>query len=177
MEKSIQSNAINYGLYLGGLLALWTILCYAVDLALLVNFWMFYLVIPIIVISFGVVSVAKSKSLLDGFISFKEAFTSYFITIALGVFISTIVSFALFNFIDPDAAIEIKTILVEKIVNTMEGFNLPAEAVSEAVSEIENQDMFSLGRQALGMFQSIIFFSVIGLIVAAIMKKNNPDAE
>jgi hypothetical protein len=177
MEKSIKSSAINYGLYLGAVLSLFTVIGYAINLELLVNFWLTLLILPIIIIAFGVVSTAKSKSLFDGFLNFKQAFSSYFITVAIGILISTAVSVILFNFIDPDAAITLKQLIVEKTINIMEGMGAPAEAVAEGIEKIENQDTFGIGTQLKSLAQSLVFFAVIGLIVAAIMKKNNPDAE
>jgi len=172
MENSIKSNAINYGLYLGALLALFTVLGYALNLELLVNFWLTLLLLPIIIIIIGIISTAKSKGLLNGFLSFKQAFSSYFITVAIGLLISTAVSIIIFNFIDPDAANTLKELIVEKTINFMEGMGAPAESMAEAVENIESQDTFGFGTQLKSLAQSLVFFAVIGLIVAAIMKKN-----
>jgi hypothetical protein len=177
MQDTIKSNAINYGLYLGGLLSLYTVLGYALNLELLVNFWMTLLILPLVIIGFGIVSTAKANSLLNGFLNFKQTFSSYFITVAIGLMISTVLSIIIFNFIDPDAAIEIKEILVEKLVNMMEGFGAPPEKIAEEVEKIENQDTFALGIQLKSLAQSLVVFAIIGLLVAAVMKKTNPDAE
>jgi hypothetical protein len=176
MEKSIKSSAINYGLYLGGLLTLMTAVLYAVKLELLVNFWLRLVILPILMIVFGVISTAKSKSLLDGFINFKQAFSSYFITVAVGILISTLVSILLFNFIDPDAAIKLKEIAIENTIAMLEGFNAPPEQIAKSVEQIEQQDTQSISAQIFSVAQALVFFAVIGLIVAAIMKKSNPDA-
>ena len=176
MENSIKSSAINYGLYLGAFLALFTVIGYALNLELLVNFWLTLLLLPIIIIVLGIVSTAKSKSLLNGFLSFKQAFSSYFITVAIGILISTVVSIIIFNFIDPDAANTLKELIVEKTINFMEGMGAPAESMAEAVENIESQDTFGFGTQLKSLAQSLVFFAVIGLIVAAIMKKN-PETE
>jgi Protein of unknown function (DUF4199) len=176
MEQSIKSSATNYGLYLGGFLSLFTLIGYTLNLNLLVNFWLTLLLLPIIIITFGIISTAKAKSFHDGFLSFKQAFSSYFITIAIGIIISTVVSVIIFNFIDPDAAIELKEIIVEKTLSFMEGMGAPPETIAESIEKIENQDTFALTTQIRSLAQSLIFFTVIGLIVAAIMKKTNPDA-
>ena len=171
-KATIKSIALNYGLYLGGFLSLFTVLGYALNLELLVNFWFTLLLLPIIIIIVGIVSTAKSKSILNGFLSFKQAFSSYFITVAVGLMLSTVMTLIIFNFIDPEAAVELKTILVEKSINMMEGFGAPPEAIAENVEKIESQDTFGLATQLRSLAQSLIFFTVIGLIVAAIMKKN-----
>lgn len=171
MKKEMKSNAINYGLYLGAGLSVYTILCYGINLELLVNFWIAFIIIPIAVITTGVFSILKSKSLNDGHLSFKEAFSSFFITIAIALIIHTLVNIIIFNFVDPEAALRLKEVIVQKTFTMMENFNAPAEAMSEAIEEIENQDSFGIPTQIRGLAQSIAFFSIIGLIVAAIMKK------
>jgi hypothetical protein len=176
MEKSIKSSAINYGLYLGGSLALITIIMYVINIELMVNFWINLLLLPLLIIGFGVFSTAKSKGINEGFLNFKEAFSSYFITIAIGILISSLLSIILFNFIDPDSAIQLKELAIEKSINMMEGFGAPPEAIAKQVEAMESQDSFSIGTQLWQVAQSLIFFAVIGLIVGAIMKKSNPDA-
>ncbi len=177
MEKSIKSSALNYGLYLGVILSIFTVLGYVFNIEILINFWITMLLLPLIIIAFGIVSTAKAKSILEGFINFKEAFSSYFITVAIGIIISTLVTVILFNFIDPEAADQLKEILIEKVTAMMEKFGSPAEATTEAIDKIENQDTFGFGTQIKSLAQSLIFFAIIGLIVAAIMKKKKPNLE
>lgn len=175
MENSVKSNAINYGLYLGGLLALITVAIYAIDLNLMVNMWL-GIGLLIVTIGFGIVSTAKLKSIQEGFLSFKEAFSSYFITVAIGILISTIISAILFNFIDPDAAEFIKEKTVEVTISMMEGFGAPAESIAEAVEKIEAQNQYGLVSILKQLAWGFLFQAIIGLIVAAIMKKTNPEA-
>ena len=175
MEQSIKSSAINYGVYLGGLLALITVLIYAININLMVNMWI-GIGLLIVIVGFGIVSTAKSKSILEGLLSFKQAFSSYFITVAVGIAISTAVSAILFNFIDPEAAEVIKEKTVETMIAMLEGFNTPAEAIADAVEKIESQNQYGILNLLKSLAWGLLFQSIIGLIVAAIMKRSNPDA-
>ncbi|MDO7170655.1 DUF4199 domain-containing protein [Mariniflexile sp. AS56] len=177
MDTNLKDLAINYGLYLGISLSLFTVLGYAFNLALLVNFWIMLVIIPIAIISVGIFSTAKAKILLNGFLTFKEAFSSYFITVAIGIMISTFVTILIFNFIDTNAALEAKSILVENTTNMLTGMGAPVEAIAESIDNIESQDTYAIGIQLKSLAQSIIFFAIIGLIVAAAMKKSKPDTE
>ena len=56
----------------------------------------------------------------------------------------------------------------------MERFGAPADQIALQVEAIENQDK-GLQSQLLQVLQGIVIFSVIGLIVAAIMKKNKEE--
>ncbi|WP_452220470.1 DUF4199 domain-containing protein [Lacinutrix salivirga] len=175
MEKTIKSIAVNYGLYLGILLAAVTVLGYAVNLEILTKWWLGILLFIAIII-FGILSIAKSKSALGGFIDLKQAFTSFFITVLIGIVISTLVSVIIFNFIDPEAAETLKEKVIEASVDMMRGFNAPEDAIAEAVDKMEAQEnQFAIGSLVQSLLIQLIIYSVIGLIVSAIMKKNNPD--
>ncbi|WP_303316017.1 DUF4199 domain-containing protein [Flavivirga abyssicola] len=176
MEKSLKSIASNYGLYLGAILALLTVIAYAVNLGLLTNMW-YGIFILITIIVLGIMSVAKTKQLQNGYASFKEAFTSYFLTVLIGLVISTFISYILFNFIDTDAAEVLKEKTIEKTVQMLESFNTPSDAIAKSVEQIESQNQYSLGNIAKGLAGYLVLFSIIGLIVAAAMKKSNPDTE
>ena len=176
MEKSLKSIATNYGLYLGVLLAVITVLAYAINIELLTSMWV-GISILIAIIVFGIISVAKIKQAQNGFASFKQSFTAYFITVLIGLLISTFVSFLLFNVVDTDAAEVLKEKTIEKTVEMMEGFNAPTDKIDETIEQIESQNQYSFGNIAKGLAGYLVFFSVVGLIVAAVMKKSDPDAE
>ena len=84
MEKSLKSMASNYGLYLGVALTLLTVLSYALDLSLMTNMW-YGIFILLIVIVFGVISVAITKLAHNGFASFILGFSSYVIRVVFGL--------------------------------------------------------------------------------------------
>lgn len=175
MEKSVKSIALNYGLYLGGALALITVIIYAVDIKLMVNMWL-GIGLLLLIIAMGIIATAKAKSIFDGVLSFKDAFSAYFITTIVGIAISTLFSFILFNFVDADAAEEIKKLTIEATITMMEGFNAPPETIAQSVKEIESTNQYSLVNILKSLVWSALFQAVIGLIVAAIMKKSDPNA-
>ncbi|MFT5848018.1 MAG: hypothetical protein ACJARX_000203 [Psychroserpens sp.] len=175
MEKSLKSVAINYGIYLGCGLVIYTVLCYIIDIEFLVNLWVNLLILPVAIITIGIVSSAKARSLLGGFINFKQAFTAYFIPVAIGIIISTTVTVILFNFIDPESAEQLKEISINKSVSLMENMGTPQSDINNAIETMENQETFAVGTQLRSLAQSILFFTVIGLLVGLIMKKNDPN--
>ncbi|WP_338730988.1 DUF4199 domain-containing protein [Mangrovimonas cancribranchiae] len=176
MEKSVKSIAINYGLYLGGILALFSVLAYAINLDLYTKVW-YGIALLLIVIVFGIISTVKTKSALQGIISFKEAFTSYFLTVLIGIAISSVVSILIFNVIDPEAAIVLKEKIVDSQVQMMRNFGAPEEAVAEAVEKMEAEsNMFSIGNVLQSLVFQLVGFSIVGLIVALVLKKNEENA-
>ena len=178
METSTKSSAINYGLYLGIGLALYTILCYAFKIELLVNLWIILLVLPVLIILIGIISSIKAKNIQNGYITFKEAFSSYFIPIAIGLMISTIISIIIFNFVDPEAAIALKEKIIDTAVQIMRNFDTPEEIVAQSLEQMEaEENMFSIGNQLWSLAKQLIGFSVVGLIVALILKRNPETQE
>ncbi|ALJ06400.1 hypothetical protein APS56_15210 [Pseudalgibacter alginicilyticus] len=177
MEKSLKSVAINYGMYLGAILSLLTVIGYGVSLDLFTQVW-FGITFIILVIVVGILSVVQSKKLLGGFISFKNAFTSYFITLLVGAIISALINIIIFNVIDPDASIVLHEKIIESQVERLQSYNVPAEAIAETVEKMEAQgNMYSVGNILQSIIWQLAGFSVIGLIVAAAMKKNPPSSE
>jgi hypothetical protein len=172
MEQTTKSAAINYGVYLGAITSLITIIIYGVDIDLFTAPWL-GIVLFIIVVAFGAVSALNSRKLLGGFISFKQAFSSYFITIAVGTLMSSIVGIVIFTYIDPEAAIYLNEQVLILTKETMERIGLPQEAIIAAIEEASKKDNFSLGSQTQAFVFRLVFYAVIGLIVGLIVKKTD----
>jgi len=172
MEQTTKSAAINYGVYLGAITSLITIIIYGVDIDLFTAPWL-GIVLFIIVVAFGAVSALNSRKLLGGFISFEQAFSSYFITIAVGTLMSSIVGIVIFTYIDPEAAIYLNEQVLILTKETMERIGLPQEAIIAAIEEASKKDNFSLGAQTQAFVFRLVFYAVIGLIVGLIVKKTD----
>ncbi|MCF6308597.1 MAG: DUF4199 domain-containing protein [Flavobacteriaceae bacterium] len=175
-EISIKKSSVNYGLTLGAILGITTTLIYVVSIEMLTKWWL-GIILFFIAIAVGIVSVAKSKDILGGFISFKEAFTSYFITIAIGLLINVIVGILIFVVIDPDAAVFLQEQIIEIARSMMESFGAPEEEINKAIAEMESTNNYSLGSQIQAYVTQLAIYSVFGLLIALIMKKKDPSFE
>jgi hypothetical protein len=174
MNEIIKKNGIQFGSYASITLIAILIIMYVIDLKLFSKPYMLFIqVIAIIIL--GVLVIKKSKSDLNNFISFKDAFTSYFIMIVIAILASTIVSIILFNFIDTEASAIVNEHIIRYVKDMLERFGTPASEVKEAIEEIKNDDLFSISNQLTGIFQSILGFSILGLILAAIFKSKPQD--
>lgn len=168
----MKSNSINLGSYLGATLTLITVLLYAINIDLMTKWWVGPLSFTFI-IAFGIVSIKKARNNSDGFIDFKSAFTNFFITTSVGVGMSILVSIIIFNFIDPEAASYLNDKILTITKETMERFGAPQEVISEALVEASKKNNYSISSQLQGYVFALAFNSLIGLIVAAIMKKTD----
>ena len=169
MNEIIKKNGISYGIITGVVSALITTTVYSIDLKLFTAWWVtvlsiaFYIIIAIILLT-------KTKKELKGIFSFKDAFTTYFISAVIGILISVIFNIILFNFIDPSAKESIKEISIKYAVEMMQKFNAPSSAINEAVKKMQENDQFSIGNLFKGALTSILVSSIFGLILAAIFK-------
>jgi hypothetical protein len=176
MNQIIKTKGITFGLILGFILALMTTYGYAIDLELFTSYWLLILNFFIVIIV-GILAVAYTKKALGGFISFKEAFTVYVITIAMGLLISLLVGYLIFNVVDPGIKTQLTDMTIEKTVETMERFNVPQENIDEAIDNIREQDSFSIGNQIKSYFIMVAIYSLFGLLIALILKRNDPDKQ
>lgn len=169
MNEAIKKNGIKFGIISAVISIVLTVLMYAIDINLFANSWIgigmvfFYLALGIYVVS-------TTKKEMGGTINFKEAFTTYFIYSVIGIVIAKIFEYILFNFIDPSAKEQILEISINKAVEMMEKFDTPKEVLKETVKSMKETDQFSIGSIIKGSAMGIVFSSIIGLIVAAIMK-------
>lgn len=174
MDKSIKSTGSNYGVYLGIILSLITVLIYAIDMSLFTKWW-FGILNFLVLLVVSIMAVVKVKSLKSTYFTFREAFSTYFITVVIGTLISSAVSLLLFNVIDPQAAEQLMELTVEATREMMGKFGVPESDIQEAVKEMEKTNQFSPGNYLTGYIFSLAIYAVVGLIVGLIFKEKNPE--
>lgn len=115
-----------------------------------------------------------TKKANGGFISFGDALVQAIIATAIGAIIIGLFRYVHYNFIDPSLADTAKEIAMEAM-DKMEG--LLGESQVEAMKEtIEAEDMSqTIGKSAIGILATTIFGSLISLVIAAIVKKDNGE--
>ncbi len=174
MNPAIKSTTSRFGLIIAGISIAYTLIAYLVNLKLLVNtfagigLWVTTMVLLVI----AVLSVKKAGG---GYISFRDAFSTFILTYIISALISSVFSILLFSVIDPEAAVRLQELIIETTVNMMDKFGAPESSIEEQVENMEGSNQFSIGSQVRGFFTGIVVYAVIGLITAAIMKKNKPE--
>ncbi len=169
MNEIVKKNGINFGIITGLFSVLTTTLIYTIDISLFTSIWLGLSLIAIYLI-IGIILLSKTKKELKGIITFKEAFTTYFISAVIGILISVAFNIILFNFIDPEVKDTLKELTIKSTVEMMEKFGAPSSEIAKAAEKLEESDQFSTGELLKGSVFSIIFSSIFGLILAAIFK-------
>ncbi|RZJ34393.1 MAG: DUF4199 domain-containing protein [Flavobacterium sp.] len=169
MNQIVKKNGILFGIFMGVFSVLITTMLYVIDLKLFMNMWLGIVTIVIYII-IGIVLITKTKKELNNFITFKEAFTAFFIAAVIGATISVAYNFILFNFIDPQAKATIQEMTIKYTVDMMEKFGAPADSVNETIAKLEGQDNYSAKNMGMGLLFSYVGNAILGLILAAIFK-------
>jgi hypothetical protein len=172
MNEIIRKNGITFGIISGLVSVLITTTMYIIDIELFTAWWIGLLSVAFY-ITLSCILLSKTKKELNGQFTFKEAFTTYFISAVIGIVISVLFNIILFNFIDPSLKDSIKELTIKSSVQMMEKFGAKSADISKAVKNLEESDQFGIVQQLKGIFFSILFSSVFGLILAAIFKSKS----
>ncbi|MBK0371192.1 DUF4199 domain-containing protein [Flavobacterium agrisoli] len=173
INEIVKKNGITFGVIMGVVSALLTSAIYAIDLKLFTSWWLgivtilFYIVIAIVLLN-------KTKKEI-GFFSYKDAFTTYFISALVAVIITTLFNILLFNVIDPGAKDTLNEIVVKYTVEMMQKFNAPAASINETIAKMKDNDQYSVGNLLKGAASNLVISAIFGLIMAAIFKSRTPQ--
>ncbi len=169
MNEIIKKNGITFGLILGTISILITAAIYAIDLTLFTKWYVgvFGLIVSLIV---GIMAVVSTKKKLGNFISFKEAFTAYFIMGVIAATMSVLFNIVLFNYVDPGAKETLKELTMKFTVDMMQNMGAPASATNEAIAKMQDQDTYSPSQQMFGLLVSFVLHAIVGAILALIFR-------
>jgi hypothetical protein len=172
--EALRKNSMNFGLYLGVILVLLTTVYYAIDLSLFTG--SIGLLNIVIITAFGIIAANKHKNNIGGFITYKESFTSFFITILIGYVMSAVFMILLFNVIDPEAKVFLTEEMIKKTVDMAQQFGAKTADLNKFITEVKKTDSFGTASQLKGSLFGIVGYCIIGLIAALVIKKEKPES-
>lgn len=167
MNPIIKKNGINWGIGLGIFSVVMGTIVYAMQLYSSIGIGVGIILLSIVLYC---VMLSKTKKEMGGEMTFKEAFTVFFIATVISMLIAVVFNIVLFNYIDPEAKAMVMDAQIENTVATMEKFNAPASEINKAIDKIKAEDQYSVANQIKGFFIGICGMSVLGLILALIFK-------
>lgn len=173
MNEVVKSNASKYGLGAAIITVAYTLIAYLTNLSLMVNPWA-GISLWVITLIIYIVAVSRTRSGLGGYISFRDAFSSFILAYIISSLVATAFNILLFTAVDPGAAEELQEMSIDATVQMMDNFGTPESQIEETIEQMEGSNQFSVIQMVKGFFWGIFIYAVIGLIVAAIMKKNPP---
>ena len=174
MSEELKQHILKNGLTLGALLVAITFATYLGGPEMVTNYAI-SIGSLVLMIVFPIYHTRSFRTANDGFISFREAFTSCTgILIAAG-FINIFASILLYNVIDPGFAAEMLDAIINKTVAQLEGLGMDDATIEESIKALEEGSSFDVSNMFKGYIFSIIFYTVFGLLVAAFTKNEKPD--
>lgn len=172
MKNPLNKVGITFGIVLALYYVLFNCTLFFTDKTLFANkFVGFFNMFVIIVI--GVLCVFTAKRKVGGYVTFREAFTPYLITVAIGVTVNYLMYNILFNLVDPSAKELINKVLHDMLIETLNNSGLPQEQINEQLSKSEELNQFEPGSQLFMWAGSILRMSILGLLLAAIFKNKS----
>ena len=175
MNEIIKKNGVSFGIITGVVSALITTAIYSIDLNLFTKWWL-GIIIFLLYITIGIILLSKTKKELKGIFSFKEAFTTYFISAVIGILISVSFNILLFNIIDPSVKDTLNEITIKYTAETMQKFGAPSSAINEAIKKMQESNPYSTIELIKGSAFSIAGSALFGLLLALIFK-SKPSQE
>lgn len=173
MAASKMNSGLMYGLIAAGAAIVFSLVLYIMGASYFVHpiAFLAYL-IPIV---FSVLAGRAQKSQQGGYLEFSEALKTVFTVFVIWSFLATAFSYVLLNFIDVPFREAMAQQAAQKTEEFMQKFGAPQKDIDKAVEEALNGNGFSLQKQFLGFALGSIFWFLISLIIAAIIKKKKPE--
>lgn len=173
LKQSVKQVSTKTGIYLGIALAVLTIGAYSIDWDIILNRWFQPLKLLFVMI-FAIYATTKAKKLNVQEFSFRDAFAAYFITVALGMAIFTLVNYTLFDLFDPQAGQYITQMSIEQFKQASEKAGESPEKIEKSIASLKDSDQFSITNQLKGYVFNMALYAVLGVIIALIFKKKKP---
>ena len=174
MEKSLKSIAVNYGIILGVINSAVLVLIYTMNPELFLAPWL-GIVLFLMTIVFGIIASAKAKAILKGFISLKQAFTAYFITVAIGSFFAVILTVLLFSVIDVETGQYLNEKLMDMSLETLKSLGMSESIIEESMKKASEIDNFSFLTQIQSYFIRLVIYCIFGLISSLVLRRQDPN--
>ena len=174
MSEELKQYILKNGLILGTIYVFFCIFKYlsGVDTFVDTYFGIASLLLSII---FPVYYCVQLRKIRGGYIDFKEVFTVCTgILIAAG-FIDVVFQILLLNIIDPGFAVDLLDASINAVVAQLDTFGVPEDEIALAIENIESNSNYSPMNLLKGFCFSVLGYSIFGLIVAVIIKKNKPE--
>jgi uncharacterized membrane protein YbhN (UPF0104 family) len=171
--NTILKNALPYGLILGGIFVVLSLLTYIADVNMfsiwfsILNFLVVLIAIPVTMVILGTNNL-RLKHATERRINYLEALINCFIILFIGFFISVLYSYIFNHWIDPE---NLKH-NIERLTEMLQNYNFSQEKIDEQVAKLESGS--GIGRQIV---YSAGICVVLALILALIVPKKDKETE
>lgn len=172
MNTLIKNTGIKFGCIIALFMVLTYLIIYFLDYKLMNSIYGGFLMLFVIIV-FGALATFIAKRKLGGYITLKEAFIPYFITISIGLLISTIFLFVLYGVVDKETGNLLKLDSIELTKQQMLKFGVPKDQAEQSVVMVTESNPYSFGTLLMSAASRILLLSVPGLIIAMAIRNKS----
>ncbi len=176
---SAERLSVTHGLLIGGVgVALSVVLRIVDPLLQFTNIWIGLLSFAIVVTLMVILGLDIRKK-IGGFWSFGTAFKSLLIMAVLLVVISTLYSFILVKYIDPEMPSKVNQAMLDRTTTMLTNMGTDDATIEKSTQTFKNGEFEAkmqptLKNEAFNLVVGVAVYGVIGLIIAASIKKQRP---
>jgi hypothetical protein len=180
-NETSQPTLVNHAIKFGGILAAISVVCvlliYAIDYTIMAGFT-FLLIILVVGIGFTIYAGINYRASIGGYIPYSKAYLHGFMILAISGIISTLFNIVLYKVIDPDLAQNLTEAIITNTEATMARFGAPQESIDEAIDKmrVEMPENFTVMGLLWGYCKALIWYAILALITALVVRKNQPEA-
>jgi F0F1-type ATP synthase assembly protein I len=177
-NQANQFSAIN-GLLAGGIVLVLSIVFYLINPLLQYTNTGISFLLPVIIIVLLVVLGLDIRKKTGGFWSFGEALKSLVIMSFIIAAMATLYNFVIFKFVNPELPAKIAVAVSESMTERLSNAGLDQAKIDEFTKTFENGEFEAklkptLVNELIAFGGSFVFYVIVALIVAAIIKKKAP---
>lgn len=170
MTNIIKKTGLTSGLIFGAVLILIYTYIHLFEIQLLLNV-VFGLGIIGVTIVFGIVSIVISRRKLNGQITFKEAFSSYFITILVGNILACLCLILLYEyFISTETKETLKQSMIDFNINLKKQNLATEEEIKETLKTSKSFNPFHISEVITGYIKYLLRDCLFGFLIALIFR-------
>ncbi len=175
IEQNNSQHAIKWGLILGLVSVVITLLVYLIDIAFFASPY-FNFVYLIVYLGLVIYAGRDYRNESGGFLTYGKAFMHAFVILVIAGFIDKVFLYILFNLIDPQAADTLVKITMDSTMKLMESIGGGANT-TQMMDEMAKglAEAYTLGGLAKAFLFGLIYYAIGAAIIGAINKKNPPQ--
>src|SRR5690606_16064257 len=119
-----------------------------------------------IYIIFGFTASYLTKKRLGGLITFKDAFIPYFLTIVIGVLVSTLFLYLLYGLIDTETGDKVHLAMIEINKQQAIKFELSPEQAKQSLQIVQEANPYSIGQLLESAGKRVLMLCAPGFLAA-----------
>jgi hypothetical protein len=173
---TLMQHAIRWGLIIGAISIIFTLLLYVIDYTLMVQMKFAFggLLIYLAITAYAGIDYRKS---VGGFLPFGKAWQHGFIVLAVSGLVATIFNLVMYNVVDTELPQKLVDASMENTRALLESFGTPEDALDEALEKAKDStaSQFTVGGVAKGYLVMLAVSAVLALISGLIVRKNKPE--